>query len=206
MTIDTIIFDLDGVLVDTEQIHTDTFNEAARSVLSKDQYPSLNSISHDGRTTRQKLQSLSVLANIDLKQIQEIDSIKQLLVIDRLKDIRPDTDKITLLSELSKKYKIGLASNSRKNNVDTILSSMQISEFFDVILTADNVLIPKPNPEIFIRTMELLETTPEKTLIFEDSPAGLEAAISSLAKTVRVFNSKEICLEKVLDEIRKAEN
>jgi len=204
--IKAIIFDLDGVLADTEQMHIDAFNEAARRILPVHLHELVDNIFHDGRTTKQKLECLSSVGNIDAKTIQEIDSLKQSLVISKLENIKPDADKIFLLWELSKQYKLALASNSRKQNVDAVLSSMKIDKFFDVILTSEFISSPKPDPEIFIECMKMLGVTPEETLIFEDSPAGLCAAIASSARTVRVYDSKEVYLERILNEINRAEN
>ena len=67
----------------------------------------------------------------------------------------------------------------QKRTVGTFLKQFEITDLFDLVLTHDDIMNSKPNPEGFLKAMEYFEATPEETIIFEDSDVGLEAAEKS---------------------------
>jgi len=113
-----------------------------------------------------------------------------------------DETKIELLRFLKNEgYKIACASNAIYRTVESILEKMQILEYFDLILSNENVNNPKPSAEIYLKTMIDLNCNPSNTLIIEDSKVGYESAISTNAEVLRVVNAKEVTLEKIKDHL-----
>ena len=80
----------------------------------------------------------------------------------------------------------GLASNAEPLNIDFVMDTAGIREFFDVIVDGHQVARAKPFPDIYIRAAELLGIEPRNCIIFEDSPAGIQAAVESGAQVVAV--------------------
>ena len=82
--------------------------------------------------------------------------------------------------------KLAVASNSSRKWVDAILKSSKLESFFDLVITAEDVARPKPAPDIYVQTASQLEVLPEKCMVFEDSPAGVNAALSAKMLTVQL--------------------
>ncbi|UJP65094.1 HAD family hydrolase [Mongoliitalea daihaiensis] len=75
-----------------------------------------------------------------------------------------------------KNYKIALGTAAIPFNVDFSLDALGIRSFFDAIVHADDVVLSKPNPEVFLKCASAVGVAPEKCVVFEDSPKGVEAA------------------------------
>ena len=82
--------------------------------------------------------------------------------------------------------KIAVASNSSKKWVMAILKSSNLEPFFVLVITADEVARPKPAPDIYIQAATQLEVLPKKCIVFEDSLAGVNAALSAKMLTVQL--------------------
>ena len=82
--------------------------------------------------------------------------------------------------------KIAIASTATRENLINVLNHLGISDVFDLIFTGENVKCGKPDPEIYILTMEQLGVTPNETIIYEDSDVGIKAAETSKAKYIKV--------------------
>jgi beta-phosphoglucomutase family hydrolase len=72
-----------------------------------------------------------------------------------------------------------LASNAEPENVDFLLDNSALRDYFQVIVNGHMVENPKPHPEIYLRTSDLLGVAPANCIVFEDSYAGVEAALSA---------------------------
>ncbi len=72
--------------------------------------------------------------------------------------------------------KMGIGSAAIMFNIDFVLDGLNIRNYFDAIVSADNVTISKPDPETFLNGAEILKINPEDCIVFEDSPKGVEAA------------------------------
>lgn len=82
--------------------------------------------------------------------------------------------------------KTAIASTARKENLMNAVSHLGIAHHFDLIFAGVDVGKGKPDPEIYLQSMSALGVTPDETLIFEDSDTGIEAAIASGARYIRV--------------------
>jgi HAD superfamily hydrolase (TIGR01509 family) len=197
--INTVIFDLDGVLVDTEKIHLTALQSSIVRCTGLKDEDILHLLEIDGTTTKSKLKRLQSSIGLSNCQIEDIDRQKQLCVIGEIKKNVFPTDHLTsLLSDLkSSGFTLALASNSRYSNVILILDILGITDFFSVIITADDVISPKPSPEIFLKVIEKLNITPNECLILEDSSAGQQAAIDSGARLLKINSIDDTNLENI---------
>jgi beta-phosphoglucomutase-like phosphatase (HAD superfamily) len=80
------------------------------------------------------------------------------------------------LEELKDKTKIALATMSSRKVIDKILPEKKIRQYFDVVLTADDVTKPKPDPEVFLVSAAKLGVKPKDCIVVEDSVFGVRAA------------------------------
>ena len=200
-----IVFDLDGVLVDAKKIHYEMLNKALGEKYSISIEEHLNR--YDGLKTTQKLEMLSREKGLPLNMHSDIWKKKQQYTIETLKNLNPSQKLKECFERLEKEsFKIACCSNSIRKTVITVLSKLGIIEYFDLILSNEDVKNAKPHPEIYWKCMATLSVLPEETLIVEDSPHGLFAAYKSNANVLRVKNPEEVTfqnIEKSLKNVNK---
>jgi beta-phosphoglucomutase len=80
--------------------------------------------------------------------------------------------------------KMGIGSAAIMFNIDFVLDGLNIRNYFDAIVSADNVATSKPHPETFLKGAELLNINVKDCIVFEDSPKGVEAASRAGIKSV----------------------
>ena len=172
------IFDLDGVIVDTAKYHflawqrlarefgydfTETENEKLKGVSRTDSLEIILELAGIQKTSTQKDQLCAQKNEWYLEYIHRMQS----------DEILPGA--ISLLQELrNADIKISLGSASK--NAPLILDILGITNLFDAIVDGNSVNKAKPDPEVFTRAAELLQTNPRETIVFEDAPKGIAAA------------------------------
>jgi HAD superfamily hydrolase (TIGR01509 family) len=185
-----IVFDLDGVLVEAKNIHFDALNKALGDyAISWNEHLS----TYDGLKTFQKLDMLTKEKGLPVEEHQRIWEDKQKYTLQMLGELKPSKSISAAISSLSKSgYKIACCSNSIRKTVVTVLAKLDIIEYFDLIISNEDVLNSKPHPEMYWTAMSKMKCLPEETLIVEDSPYGLLAAARSKSYILRVKNPKEV--------------
>jgi HAD superfamily hydrolase (TIGR01509 family) len=202
--IDLIIFDLDGVLIDTEDIHHNLLIDSINKFTNISISDLVPVIKKDGSTTKSKLENLKQIYNIPNNVLYDIDNHKQNCVLTEFDKIQPNNDQIEMLSNLERMVPyLAIGSNSRKENVYKILKNLNIERFFSCIITANDVVNTKPNPEIFIRIMSMLGCKGDNTLILEDSIAGQTAAKLSSAHLLYIHDITDVNYENIKNELQK---
>lgn len=173
-----ILFDLDGVLVDTVDLHFVALNTA---LLHEGYFINAdNRIKFDGLTSKEKMELLGV-PQYRRDQIQRIKDIQYLKLIN---NIQKNNTVLDLLNTLKQKYVLGLCTNSNKSAAYTVIDRACIKDFFEIILTSDDVKNRKPDSEIYELAMKKMKYAPKNTIIIEDSPQGITAAQNTGAKVV----------------------
>ena len=202
-----IIFDLDGVLIDTKNIHYESLNLA---LLEIDQKYKITIDEHlkkyDGLKTNQKLNMLSEEKGLPQSLHKKIWNRKQEITLTMLEDIQVNDEILSCLKFLSKDYKIVCCSNSIRKTIFVILNRLKLIEYFDLIISNEDVVNSKPHPEMYWKAMSYFGFTPEETLIIEDSPHGLLAANRANTNILRVDNSKQLTLENITNKLNKIKN
>jgi HAD superfamily hydrolase (TIGR01509 family) len=195
-----IIFDLDGVLVDIKNIHFDALNLALdnKYKISHEEHICL----YDGLKTKQKLHMLTNKKGLPINQHEYIWNKKQEYTLNLLNTINPRKDLIYTIKNLKQNgFKLAVCSNSIYNTIYRVLSKLEIINFFDLILSNEDVQNAKPHPEIYWKAISKLSCLPEETLIIEDSPYGLLAASRSNSHVMRVKASNEVTYTNIINYI-----
>lgn len=198
-----IIFDLDGVLVSTKDLHYEALNSALNEVDSK--YV-INRQDHlkafDGLKSSEKLDMLTKDRGLPQELHSQIWNRKQELTIQQLQHIKPDSFIKMTFKELRRRgYKLACCSNAIRRSVLTILSKLDLIEQLDLIISNEDVKQGKPHPEMYWKAMSIMGVLPEETLIVEDSPAGLLAAARSRADILRVDSPKDVNIKNIAEKL-----
>ena len=200
-----IVFDLDGVLIDSKQIHYKALNCALGSkyAISIDEHLS----TYDGLSTRTKLKMLTSKKGLPTDKHASIAKDKQKATVEILKKtVKPRNDFINICRELKDRgYILACASNAVRETVKMSLIQLQLIEYFDFWYSNEDVEKPKPHFEMFFKTMLKANAKPSETLIIEDSHIGRQSVLDSGAHLLAVENTKDVYLNKILDKIEEAD-
>ena len=178
MKIEGIIFDLDGVIVDTAHFHYLAWKKTA-AALGFELTPELNE-QLKGVSRIDSLQKILDWAGVEITQ-ERFDFLTSDKNVDYLAhvatmsadDVLPGVREF--ITDLKNKgYKIALGSASK--NARHILERVGMIQEFEAIVDGTNVTAAKPDPEVFLQGAELLGLKPAQCVVFEDSKAGVTAA------------------------------
>jgi len=197
-----IIFDLDGVLVETKMLHFHALNDALFEIDPK-YCISIEDhlLKYDGLSTSKKLNILNIEKQLDSSLNNKINKLKQMKTIERLNSEILE-NKYSMFKELSNKYQIAIASNSIRGSIKKIIERLGIANFIDRYYSNEDVRNPKPHPEIYMKAMLDFGVSPSETLIIEDSPIGRQAAIESGAILMGVNTPLEVNISNIYEFIK----
>jgi HAD superfamily hydrolase (TIGR01509 family) len=196
-----IIFDLDGVLVEAKTIHYEALNDALGPEYSIEWNEHLSI--YDGLKTNQKLDMLTQNKGLPLEMHKEVWDNKQMYTLQALRNLKADENLISTMQNLTTEgYRLAVCSNSIRKTVLTVLSKLGIIEFFDYIVSNEDVQNSKPHPEMYWKAISKMSCLPEETLIVEDSPYGLLAASRSKSHILRVRNPEEVNYLNISEKIK----
>ena len=200
-----VIFDLDGVLIDSKQIHYEALNRALGDeyAISIEEHLA----NYDGLPTRSKLNMLSERKGLPTDRHASIARTKQKATVDILKEtVEPRDDFTDMCRELKDRgYTLACASNAVRDTVKMSLLKLNLIEYFDFWYSNEDVEKPKPHFEMYFKCMLKANCKPSETLIIEDSHIGRQAVLDSGANLLAVEDTKDIYLSKVLDAIEEYE-
>jgi HAD superfamily hydrolase (TIGR01509 family) len=203
-----IIFDLDGVLIESRELHYDALNDALRNidkkyVIKREEHLSV----YDGLSTTKKLELLTTNKDLPQKYYNQIWQDKQTATFDLIKEFPINNKLISIFKEVkSRRYKIAIASNSIRETVKLALLSIGVMEYVDYYVSNEDVKRPKPYPEMYWKCMTEMYANPSSTIIIEDSHIGRLGAITSGANLLPVENTMDLTLEKVIDKMNEIDN
>lgn len=194
-----IVFDLDGVLVDSKEIHFDALNIALSTidksyVITEKEQRDI----YEGLPTKSKLNLLHKNKGLLLELFDKVWNDKQFHTAEMFKAISKDNDLLNyLLTIKDNNINIAVASNSIKKTIVECLESLGILDLVDFIVSNEDVVNSKPHPEMYWKAMSYFGCTPDQTVIFEDSIVGKLAARDSKANLIEVKNRKDLTINKI---------
>jgi HAD superfamily hydrolase (TIGR01509 family) len=189
--ITTVIFDLDGVLIDAKPYHFKALNDALPEQFRITDIEHLSV--YDGLPTRDKLLKLSQLKSFPRDWHQKTIDAKNKNFFAYLASLAPDAQKQELFAKLTGDgFRIAVVSNSIRHTIVSALKRLGLYEYVSHIVSNEDIASPKPNPQPYMSAMLFLGVGPHETLIVEDSPVGLEAAYRSGAHVLQVADSTEV--------------
>tara|TARA_Y100001980_G_C14556248_1_gene347056 strand:- start:2609 stop:3976 length:1368 start_codon:yes stop_codon:yes gene_type:complete len=194
-----VIFDLDGVLINSREMHFHALNSALSIVGKEFEIGWEEHLStYDGLPTTRKLEMLAENKSLPRSSFQSVWENKQKATIEMFNKLDKDQELIGFFETLSKLgIRIAVASNSIRNTVKIILLRLGLLEFVDFFASNEDVSLKKPHPEMYWKCMVACNTIPRLTVIIEDSHIGRRGAIDSGAHLVAVENRDDLGKQKV---------
>lgn len=180
--IKAIITDFDGTLVNTFQANFCAYQEAFEKVgltLTEEQYRECYGLRFDGF-----MDKMGIVDTEARKLIRTYKGECYPRHFGLLRVNQPLLDFIRMFRRCG--GKTAVASTARGKNLINALSHIGATEDFDLILAGEDVKEGKPSPEIYNTVMTRLEVTPDETLVFEDSPVGLQSAEAAGARYIKI--------------------
>jgi sugar-phosphatase len=184
--INTVLYDMDGLLLDTEPL----WGESMLRIAEKHKIPITRKRFKD--TTGLRIYEVTDHWAIHFpwegKSPKEVaDEILEDIIAtskDKGSVIRGVVSSLEMLKK--HKYKIGLASSSPKHMIDALIEHFDIRKYFDQVTSADAVELGKPHPAVFIHCAESLGVKPNQCLVLEDSVNGMIAGKAARMKVIVV--------------------
>ena len=198
-----IIFDLDGVLIESRELHFQALNSALarispQFVISREEHFS----TYDGLNTTRKLELLSELKGLDRKFFNQIWTDKQTATFKLIREFPRNDQLRQMFAYISTQgIKIAVASNSVRETVKLALLSVGVMDFVDYFVSNEDVSRSKPYPEMYWKCMTVMNALPKTTAIIEDSHIGRQGAVDSGAYLVPVKNSDDLTFEKIQEAV-----
>ncbi len=178
------IFDFDGVLVNTMELHYEAYSQACEEfgiIVDKKRF-----FDQAGMTGREQICYFAKTAGV-MVDVESVYARKNELArdwTDRATDIQCN---IELLNTLRKKgVKVAVATGSTRKSILPIMEKFSIA--VDAVVTSEDVKRGKPNPDLFLRAAERLKLLPEQCIVIEDSDVGIEAARNARMHAFRFFD------------------
>ena len=187
MKMSAVIFDMDGVIVDSEPRHEKAFLQVAKEIGCEDH--GLRFADYIGRSDRDLWIDFIKKHNPSFS-LDELLLMKREKVVEILTREKPVFNGLPeLVSSLAAKYPLAVASGSDRVIVDAVLRLGNLQQYFPIIVTASQVKQGKPAPDIFLRTAELLKLPPSECWVIEDSKPGIRAALAAGMKVIAITNT-----------------
>ncbi|MBN1245394.1 HAD family phosphatase [Candidatus Bathyarchaeota archaeon] len=193
---EAVIFDWDGTLADTRQVVVASFQKALSDVHCKISDEFIERLIGIGsaETLREILRSSKT--SFDETLIKRLVEKKVQNEIEMSNKVKLLAGSLELLETLRGKVKLGLASMNDRAVINHLLKRTNTQRFFDTVVTADDIIKSKPNPEIFLKCALKLGSKPDKCVVVEDSIFGVEAAktakMGCIAVLTGVYSQKEL--------------
>ena len=186
--VQAIIFDMDGVIVDSEARHERAFFDVVHQIGYGDKFD-LRFADYIGRSD-QELWVDFVAKYKPPQTVPQLLAMKSQRVIDIIRHDQPVFDGVPrLVEKLAARYALALASGSDRAVVEEVLQLKDLGRFFSAVVSDSDIPHGKPAPDIFLRTAELLKVPPQSCCVIEDSKPGVAAALAAGMEVIAITNT-----------------
>ena len=202
-----VVFDYNGVIVDDEEVHELAFSSVLRSLGIK-LTPSLYENCCVGRTDHDgfiklraafvnEFNGTSIIKLVKAKE-HAYESFVELKNI-----LYPDV--VDVIHQLGKSFRLAVVTSSSRDELLSVLERFDIKRSFSCLVTADDIVNGKPNPEGYLKSLELLRLPTNRVIAIEDSPSGIQAAKAAgllcIAVQHTTSESKLVAADRIVGKI-----
>jgi beta-phosphoglucomutase len=179
-----LIFDMDGVLIDSEPLHKRAKEETFRRfgiVVPESVYDS-----YKGRSDAIVMQEILAEKGASAEMIASALRLKHEIFEASEHELQPVPGAIDFLKWAKPRYRLALATSATPRNRAAMLEMLGVAGFFETIVDAGQFQRPKPDPEVFLIALHKLELTPAECWVIEDTVNGVQAAKSAGCAAVAI--------------------
>ena len=200
--IKAVIFDLDGVLVEAKDWHYECLNRAL-ALFGCDIAYEDHLTKFDGIPTKEKLKILNKENNFPLELQEIVYKFKQIYTQENFAmKCLPSFSQEYLMQKLKQNnIKIAVASNSIRATVALAMENLHLNEYIEFYLSNEDVSKGKPDPEIYIKAIDMLSLGADECLVVEDNYNGIKAAQDAGAHLLRVDEVDDVNHLNVMNRI-----
>jgi pseudouridine 5'-phosphatase len=204
-----VIFDMDGVLLDSEPIYIQVEGAMLRELCGADYDSVLSKVI--GRTTHDTAAVIVKEFNLDITVGDYIRRRNEVLLPAMTKvEIFPGVERLVASLKASG-VKLAVATSSPRNLLEAKKTGKSdLFRMFDAIICGDDVINGKPSPDIFLKAAAAMEVEPSNCIVFEDAPAGVQGAKAAGMRCIAIPNPEidkklyeiagpDLCIPSILD-------
>ena len=185
--IDAVVFDMDGVIVDSEQVWDDVREQLAKERGGR---------WHDGAQAAMMGMSSPewsayMHGEIGLRESpEEINAEVVNRMLERYRERLPLIDgAVEAVQRLAPEFRLGVASSSNRPLIAAVLEGAEIADLFDAVVSSEEVPRGKPAPDVYLEAMRRLGAEPGRTAAVEDSSNGIRAARAAGMRVIALPNA-----------------
>ena len=183
-----VIFDMDGVIVDSEPSHERAYLEVVRELGYGDTH-GLRFADYVGRSDEVLWQDF-IARHSPAQSYEDLLALKTRRVVEILRRDQPVFAGVAeLIEKLAARYTLALASGSERPIVQEVLQLKRLGQFFSATVAGSEIRHGKPAPDIFLRAAELLQVPPQACCVIEDSKPGIAASLAAGMQVIAITNT-----------------
>lgn len=186
------LFDLNGTMIDDMDFHNRAWHGILTEDLGKEISMEETKLEMYGKNS-ELLERVFGKGHFTQERMDELSKEKERRYQSAFK---PHLKLIKGLDTLLEKahqqgIKMAIGSAAIPFNIDFVLDNLNLRHYFPVTVSADDVVLSKPDPETFVKAAQLLNVNPEDCIVFEDNPKGVEAALKGGMKAIVITTMHE---------------
>ncbi len=182
-----VIFDMDGVLIDTVIIHWRLYNKILAEYGVHVDDSELSSLV--GMSLDEQIPVLNERYNVKIKAKEFVDRAEKLKE-QALRSLEPKEGVVELLKQLkSANVATAVGTSSSKIAAERQLKQIEIIDFFQSIVGREDIDHHKPAPDVYLKAAEAINVLPENCIVVEDAPNGITAAINAGMKSIGICSN-----------------
>lgn len=200
--IKSVIFDMDGVLIEAKDWHYGALNKALQLFgMEISRYDHL--VTYDGLPTKKKLEMLTQERGLPKGLHTFINDMKQQYTMEIVyAECKPRFYHEYALSRLKNEgYNMAVCSNSVRNTIEVMMQKASLEQYFDFYISNQDVRNGKPDPEMYNKAIGRMGLNPKECMIVEDNENGIKAARASGANVMIVDSVEDVNYENIKKHI-----
>ncbi len=183
-----IIFDMDGVIIDSEPLHERAYLEIFAEMGYADRH-GVNFDDYLGRTDKALIEDF-ISRHKPAYTLEHLSDWKKNRFLEIMREEEPIFEDLPeLVARLAGKYPMAVASGSLHPVIDAVLAMKNLRSHFRFCVSSSDVARGKPAPDIFLRAASLLQVPPSACCVIEDSSPGVTAAVAAGMQVIAITNS-----------------
>ena len=187
---EAVIFDMDGVIVDSEPYHDQSFLEVWKEMRYGDCH-GMHFPDFYGRSDR-VLWETFIEKHHPPQPIEELLGLREERLIQLLRKKQPIFNGVPeLVQRLANRFPLAVGSGSAHRIIDEVLAMRDLSRYFRCTVSSEDVEQPKPAPDIFLLAAKRLGVEPAKCCVIEDTVSGVQAANAAGMTVLAIANTFE---------------